>query len=310
MTTKRSSGLVRVTGLVATLLLVAPTARAQQSFSTPEEAVTAIAAAVRAGNKTDLLKLLGKDGEDIISSGDEVADAATRQRFLDAYDAEHRVAMEGDDKAIMIVGKQDFPFPIPLVHKDGKWQFDTAAGRDEILFRRIGRNELDTIQACLAYVDAQNEYSLKDRGAGLGVYAQRVISTPGKKDGLYWATSQGEDASPLGAFVALATSEGYHTSGERQPFHGYYYKILTQQGPAAPGGELDYVVHGRMIGGFALVAYPAEYGNSGVMTFTVNHAGIVYQKDLGAHTEKLAEHINAFNPDPTWTKVDLPDEPQ
>jgi Protein of unknown function (DUF2950) len=248
--------------------------------------------------------VLGPDGQDIVSSGDEVADAATRQKFVAAYDAKHQIAMEGDNKAMLVIGQEDFPLPIPLVRKDGLWRFDTAAGREEILFRRVGRDELDAIQSCLAYVDAQNEYAERDRtGAGANTYAQRIISEPGKKDGLYWPTSQGEDASPLGELIAEATAQGYRPGGGRTPFHGYYFKILTKQGPAAPGGELDYIVRGKMIGGFALVAYPAEYRNSGVMTFIVNHTGDVFQKDLGPDTAKFAERITAFNPDRTWKKV-------
>ena len=177
--------------------------------------------------------------------------------------------------------------------------------------RRIGKNELDAIQASLAYVDAQNEYAEKDRtGAGVNAYAQRIVSQPGKKDGLYWPASQGEDESPLGELVAQATTQGYRVGGERTPFHGYYFKILTKQGPAAPGGEQDYVVRGKMIGGFALVAYPAEYRNSGVMTFIVNHSGTVFQKDLGPATAKIAERITSFNPDRAWQKVSNTEPPK
>jgi hypothetical protein len=187
------------------------------------------------------------------------------------------------------------------------WRFDTAAGREEILARRVGKNELDAIQASLAYVDAQNEYADKDRtGAGKGIYAQHFVSSPGKKDGLYWPDTQGNDASPLGEFFAEAAKQGYRVGGGRTPYHGYYYKILAKQGAAAPDGELDYVVRGKMIGGFALVAYPAEYKNSGVMTFIVNHNGQVYQKDLGPHTARLAQRMTSFNPDNTWKKVDAP----
>jgi hypothetical protein len=202
----------------------------------------------------------------------------------------------------MVIGQHEFPVPMPLDRKDALWRFDSAAGRQEIVFRRIGRNELDAIQASLAFVDAQNEYADKDRGAGLGAYAQRIVSSTGKKDGLYWPTSAGEDPSPLGDLVAEATTQGYR-AGERKPFHGYYFKILTKQGPSAPGGDLDYIVDGKMIGGFALVAYPAEYRNSGVMSFIVNHAGVVYQKDLGANTAKTAERMTTFDPDRTWQKV-------
>jgi hypothetical protein len=279
-------------------------ASAQQSFKTPQEAADALASAAKADDIKSVIAVLGRGGVDIASSGDKVADAATRQRFLAAYDAKHQVTMDGDSKAVLVIGQEDFPFPIPLTRKDGAWQFDTAAGRLEILYRRIGRNELSAIQACLAYVDAQNEYAEKDRtGAGVVTYAQRIVSRANKKDGLYWPAAQNEDASPLGELVAVATTEGYGIGGGRTPFHGYYFKILTRQGPTAPGGEVDYVVRGNMIGGFALVAYPAEYGNSGVMTFIVNHAGAVFQKDLGERTSKLAERMTSFNPDQTWKKV-------
>ena len=281
-------------------------ASAQQSFKTPEDAVGALVSATKDNWPKGVVAVLGRDGIDIVSSGDKVADEAIRQKFLAAYDAKHQVTKEGDDKAMMIIGPEDFPFPIPLIRKAGAWRFDTAAGRLEILYRRIGRNELAAIQASLAYVDAQNEYAEKDRtGAGVATYAQRIVSQPGKKDGLYWPGPQGDDASPLGELVAQATNEGYLIGGDRTPFHGYYFKILTRQGPTAPGGAVDYVVRGKMIGGFALVAYPAEYGNSGVMTFLVNHTGTVFQKDLGQSTAKLAERMTSFNLDQTWKKVDV-----
>ena len=279
---------------------------AQQSFKTPEDAVGALVSATKDNWPKGVVAVLGRDGVDIVSSGDKVADEAIRQKFLAAYDVKHQVTKEGDDKAVMIIGTEDFPFPIPLARKGSSWRFDTPAGRREILYRRIGRNELGAIQASLAYVDAQNEYAQKDRtGAGVATYAQRIVSQPGKKNGLYWPGPEGDDASPLGELVAHATNEGYLIGGERAPFHGYYFKILTRQGPAAPGGAVDYVARGKMIGGFALAAYPAEYGNSGVMTFLVNHTGTVFQKDLGPHTAKLAERMTSFNPDQTWKKVDV-----
>jgi Protein of unknown function (DUF2950) len=279
-------------------------ADAQERFKTPEAAAVALVNAAKAENRDAILKVLGRGASDIISSGDPVADASTRQRFVSAYDTKHQISLEGDSKAILIIGQEDFPFPIPLVRSKSRWHFDTAAGRNEILYRRIGRNELDTIQTCLAYVDAQNEYADKDRtGAGPGVYAQRIVSDPGTKDGLYWPNTQGTGESPLGKFIAEATAQGYRVGGGRTPYHGYYYKILTKQGPAASGGALDYIVDGKMIGGFALVAYPAEYRNSGVMTFIVNHAGSVYQKDLGPHTATRAERMTSFDPDKTWRKV-------
>src|SRR5262245_18926637 len=290
--------------VAALLCAAASVAGAQQAFKTPEEAASALVGAAKTGDRKAIVTVLGPDGEDIVSSGDDMADAATRQKFVAAYDAKHEIAMEGADKAIMVIGQEDFPLPIPLVRKDGMWRFDTAAGREEILARRIGKNELNAIQTSLAYVDPQNEYAEKDRtGAGVNTYAQRIISRPGKKDGLYWPASQGEEDSPLGELVAEATKQGYRAGGGRTPYHGYYFKILTSQGPAATGGELDYVVNGKMIGGFALVAYPAEYRNSGVMTFIVNHAGTVFQKDLGPNTTRLAERMTSFNPDKTWQPV-------
>ena len=290
--------------IAAFLCAATSVAMAQQTFKTPEEAATALVNAAKSGDSKSIVTVLGPDGEDIVSSGDEVADAATRAKFIAAFDSKHTIAMEGDSKAVMVVGPDDFPLPIPLVRKDGLWRFDTAAGREEILFRRIGENELDAIQSALAYVDAQDEYAEKDRtGAGVNTYAQRIISQPGKKDGLYWPTSQGEPPSPLGELVAEATKQGYRVGAGRTPFHGYYFKILTKQGAAAAGGELEYIVNGKMIGGFALVAYPAEYRNSGVMTFIVNHAGTVFQKDLGPNTAQVAERMTAFNPDKTWRAV-------
>ena len=287
----------------AALLLAVPAASAQQSFQSPEDAVAALAAAAKSGATSDILKVLGNKAADIVESGDVVADKATRERFAAAYDDKHSISMEGDKKAILILGKDDFPFPIPLRHSRSGWEFDAAEGRIEILYRRIGRNELEAIQTARAFVDAENEYADKDRGAGPGVYAQRIVSSPGKKDGLYWPPDG--DESPLGELAAKASAEGYKVgSSEPQPYHGYYYRILTRQGPNAPGGEMDYVVNGKMIGGFALVAYPDEYGNSGVMTFVVNHKGEVYQKDLGELTEAIAKRMKEFNPDQTWKKVE------
>jgi hypothetical protein len=281
---------------------MASVANAQQSFRTAEEAADALVSAARTGDRKGLLTMLGRDGADIVSSGDAVADASARNRVVEAYDAKHQVVLEGADKAVLIIGREDWPFPIPLARKDNTWRFDTAAGRDEILFRRIGRNELNAIETCLAYVDAQQEYA--DQGvAGNGVYAQRIVSRPGKKDGLYWPAQSSADESPLGELAASAAAEGYHAGQQRAPYHGYYYKILTRQGPNASGGTLDYVVRGRMIGGFALVAYPAQYRNSGVMTFLVNHQGNVYEKDLGPNTARIAAGMTAFNPDSTWRRV-------
>jgi hypothetical protein len=284
----------------------ASTASTQQSFKTSEAAVDALVSAARSNDRKALMEILGRGSSDIVSSGDAVADTASYQRFVSAYDAKHQLVMEGDNKAVLIVGQQDYPLPIPIVQQKGTWRFDTDAGRDEIIYRRIGRNELDTMQTSLAYVDAQNEYADKDRtGAGKGIYAQHFVSSPGKKDGLYWPDVQGEDQSPLGELAAEAAKQGYRVGAGRMPYHGYYYKILTKQGPAAPGGALDYLVNGKMMGGFALVAYPAQYRNSGVMTFIVNHNGQVYQKDLGPNTTAIAEKMTSFNPDKTWEKTEV-----
>jgi hypothetical protein len=292
----------RLAFLTATVLAMASVANAQQSFKTAEEAASALVSAAKAGDRKAMLTVLGPEGADIVSSGDSVADASARNRVIESYDAKHQLVMEGTDKAVLIIGREDWPFPIPLVRKDNAWRFDTAAGRDEILYRRIGRNELSAIQACLAYVDAQQEYA--ERGvAGNGVYAQHIVSQPGKKDGLYWPAQSSEDESPLGELAASAATEGYRVGQQRTPYHGYYYKVLTKQGPNALGGALDYIVRGKMIGGFALVAYPAEYRNSGVMTFLVNHQGNVYEKDLGPNTARIAASMTAFNPDNTWRRV-------
>ena len=283
------------------LALLGSAAKAQQSYKTPEDAAAALAAAVRCGPR-DILKVLGGAAEDIVFSGDEIADDDIRQRFTSMYDAKHGIKAEGNKSATLVLGPDDFPFPIPLVNAKAGWQFDTDEGRIEVLRRRIGRNELDAIQTALAFVDAQGEYADKDRGEGAGVYAQRIVSSPGKKDGLFWRDDS--DPSPLGALAAQASSEGYRTGEGLTPYHGYYFRILKAQGPDAPGGAMNYVVKGKMIGGFALIAWPAEYGNSGVMTFVVNHAGGVYQKDLGKRTDFVAKRLTLFNPDQTWKKVD------
>ncbi|MBR0900185.1 DUF2950 domain-containing protein [Bradyrhizobium tropiciagri] len=292
---------ISMAAATALAVLLSP-ARAQQGFPNPEDAASALATAVKAGTSRAMLKVLGRDATDIIESGDDVADANARESFLSAYDARHSIKADGNKKAILILGKDDFPFPIPLVNNADGWSFDADAGRREILYRRIGRNELAAIQTSLAYVDAQNEYAEKDRGEGVGTYAQRIVSRPGKTDGLFWRDDK--DPSPLGELAAQAAAEGYKVGEQAAPYHGYYYRILKAQGSDAPGGALNYVVKGKMIGGFALVAWPAEYGNSGVMTFLVNHAGTVYQKDLGSRTDFLAKRMIVFDPDHTWKKVE------
>jgi hypothetical protein len=283
-------------------------ALAQRSFATPEEAAAALADAVRAQSVDDLLAVVGPASRPWLFSGDKVADRNDWNRFLAAYDEKHTLQAQGDGKAILDVGGDDWPFPAPIVKRGSKWVFDTEAGREEIVNRRVGHNELAVIQTMLAIVDAEREYAEKDAdGNGFADYAQRFRSTPGKKDGLYWPADAGGDESPLGPLMASATTEGYGAqvkSAKREAYHGYYYKILKSQGSHAPGGAYDYMVGGRMLGGFAVVAWPANYRSSGVTTFLVNHDGVVYEKDLGAQTASIASHMTRFDPDATWRKVE------
>jgi Protein of unknown function (DUF2950) len=281
-------------------------AASRTHFASPETGVTLLVQAARASDTAMLLALLGPEARPLVSSGDEVADRQSRERFVRAYDEAHRLAPGGPDKLVLVVGRDEWPMPIPLVRDAAGWWFDTAQGREEILNRRIGRNELSAVQVCLAYVDAQREYYARDPdGDALLQYAQRFRSRPGKRDGLYWEAAPGEAPSPLGVLVARAEGAGYpaRRPGEpRIPYWGYYYRILKAQGPHAPGGAYDYVVRGQMIGGFALLAYPAAYGTSGVMTFMVSHDGVVYQKDLGPATAGTARALATFDPDPTWKR--------
>jgi hypothetical protein len=280
----------------------------QKTFKSPEDAVKAMVDAVKANDTKQLTAIFGPGSQDLISSGDEVADKTGRERFATHYQEKNRLEQSTDKKAILYVGNDDWPFSIPIVRAGKVWRFDTKAGRQEILARRIGKNELSAIQVCLAYTDAQREYALKDRNSnGLLEYAQKLVSEPGKRDGLYWEAIEGEEQSPLGPLAAKARSEGYGAgkSGDKPaPYHGYFYKILTAQGKNAPGGAYDYIVNGKMIGGFALVAYPATFGNSGIMTFIVNQEDVVYQKNLGKNTGKIAQAMKIFDPDKTWKKVD------
>lgn len=277
----------------------------QKSFSSAEEAVEAAMTAARNNNEKDMLAIFGAQAKELLFSSDAVADKQRREEFLAAYAESHRLVAEGQD-TILLVGKQDWPFPIPLVKRGNAWVFDTAKGKEEILNRRIGENELYTIKTLLAVVDAQREYALKNRDRdGLLEYAQKFVSEPGKKDGLYWEVKPGEPQSPLGPIMAQARSEGYkrETSSMAHAYHGYYYRILTAQGKDAPGGAYSYLVNGKMIGGFAVVAYPTEYGNSGVMTFVVNHDGNVFQKNLGKNTVATGKSMKEYNVDSTWSEV-------
>jgi hypothetical protein len=284
----------------------APAAAAkQQSFGSPGEAAKALMTAVKAHDEKAMLVVLGAGAKNVINSGDKVADRAGREKFAAAYDEANKIEMRGDAKAVLAVGKDAWPFPIPVVKAGDAWRFDAKQGAEEILNRRIGRNELSAIQAAQAYVDAQREYYLanptKDK---LLQYAQKFVSTKGKRDGLYYPTAAGEPQSPLGELYARATAAGYKADegGKPVPYLGYYYRILKAQGPDAKGGAYDYMAKGKMIGGFALIAYPASYGRSGIMTFIVNHDGVVYEKDLGPDTAAAAQKITRFNPDKTWKK--------
>ena len=296
--------------LMAALLLVAASlpgwtaGEPPATFASAQQAVDALVTATRNTRLADLRQILGPEGRALIWSGDRVADRVGRDKFTVAYDHGHRLEIAGSTRAVLIVGPEQWPFPIPLVRDATGWHFDTHAGVQEILNRRVGRNELNVIEVCRAFVVAQREYAARDpMGSGLAEFAQNLLSTPGTRDGLYWPTEPGEPDSPLGPLVASARAEGYQRTPVAQPipYHGYYYRMLTRQGANAPGGARDYVVDGHMRGGFALVAFPAKYGNSGVMTFLVNQTGIVYQKNLGPDTPTIAVQLAAFDPDATWT---------
>ncbi len=278
-------------------------AQKQRVFATPEEAVKELVAAIRSGDEKAIAGILGPGSREIVRSGDAVADKAGRERFAKSYDEAGRLEKSGDAKATLVVGKDLWPFPVPVVKEASGWRFDAKQGREEILNRRIGRNELSVIQVLQAYVDAQREYYLRNpQGDKLLHYAQRIASTQGRRDGLYFPTKAGERPSPLGPLVEGARAEGYRkgAGGKPVPYHGYHYRVLKGQGSDAPGGAYGYVAQGRMIGGFAMIAWPASYENSGVMTFMVNHAGVVYEKDLGPETAATVQKITRFNPDRSW----------
>ena len=277
----------------------------QKRFATAEEAVQGVIKAAKTNNQAELLAIFGTDAEDLFSSGDKVADKRSRQVILVALKEKWKLASQGPNTKTLIIGNEEWPYPIPLVKDKGGWRFDTAAGREEILYRRIGRNELSTIQACRVYLKAQKEYAAQSHdGNPAGLYAQKLSSEPGKQDGLYWKVNPGEGFSPLGEFAAQASAEGYTRSDTGPtPFHGYLFRPLTAQGPAAPGGAKSYISNGEMKSGFALIAYPAEYRNSGVMTFMMNQDGVIFEKDLGEKTAQVASQITEYNPDKSWRKV-------
>jgi hypothetical protein len=278
----------------------------QETFSSPAEAFKTMVAALKTGNANELTAIFGPDEKDILST-DHGTDKKSCGRFLKAYEEKNRVETVDENHAVLYVGKEDWSWPVPVVKVGERWQFDTKEGKEEILARRIGRNETAAVQVCLAYVDAQEEYAQTHRADELPEYAQKFVGGTGKDNGLCSNAKEGGKQSLLGPLLADASrAEDNETrlAGDAKPYHGYYYKILKKQGPDAPGGAYDYVVNGMMVGGFALVAYPAFYNSSGIMTFIVNQDGVVYQKDLGKDTGKTAEAMVAFNPDQSWKEVE------
>ncbi len=290
-------GLVFTTGAAAVV--------AQQSFATPEEGAQALARAMKAGDERALRAIFGAEGSKLLRSGDAVADAQNREKFNNAYAEANTLQHEQDARATLVVGKDNWPLPIPLVRQDDRWHFDTRAGADEILKRRIGRNELAAMQTCQAIADAEHEYAARHLDSdGVPVYAARITSHPGARDGLYWPDHPSEAPSPLGALLAKAADEGYPQSatGSLEPYHGYYYRILTRQEGSAPGGRRDYAVKGKLLGGFAVLAYPARYAVSGIMSFMVGADGAVYAKNLGIQTHSMVASLTAFDPDASWKR--------
>jgi hypothetical protein len=304
--------LIALSALSLACLLVSPFAAAedtaaQQAFPTPAAAVSALVAADKADDMKALSSILGPDANQVLSSGDPVADKNARADFARRYQEMHRLAYDDQGRVILYIGAGNWPVPIPLVKNDRGWVFDTAAGKDELLYRRLGRNELFTIKVLEDLADAQAEYASEARdGESSGQFAQKILSDSGKRNGLYWEAAEGQPESPIGPLVATATAQGYKRgdSGSPVPFHGYYFRVLTKQGRNAPGGAKNYLVEGKMTRGFAFLAYPAEYRASGVMTFMINQDGVMVQKDLGPDTAKLASEITAYNPDKTWQEVD------
>ncbi len=293
------------------LALIAPLARAQQgnekTFASPGDATLALYTAVKSGDSQTVAAIFGSNSNDILHTGDEVADKNMADNFIRRYEQMHRVVIEPDQTATLYIGAENWPFPISIVkNSSGTWYFDTESGKKEILQRRVGTNENDAIEILHALVDAQRDYASAIHDSDKTKhFALKFISDEGKQNGLYWKTGDNEPASPIGPLLVSATNEGYNPQqGKQAPFHGYYYRILTKQGAAAKGGARDYVVDGKLARGFAFVAYPAEYRNSGVMTFIVNQEGVVYQKDLGPQTSETAAAMKEYDPDESWEQVD------
>jgi Protein of unknown function (DUF2950) len=277
----------------------------QQTFASPQDAAHALLVAMQSQDEQSRLSVLGPEAKEVLWSGDPTQDADARVGFVVRYQAMHRFVTEADGSLTLVVGAENWPFPIPLVNKQGKWYFDTDAGKDEILFRRIGRNELAAEDACEALVAAEKEYFARAPGSFSGQFAQKLVSTDGRHDGLYWHAAYDEFDSPINALIAYAHRAGSTNQGDDPvPYNGYFFRVLTGQGPHAPGGAKSYIVDGKMTAGFAFVAYPAEYRSSGVMTFIVDESGTIYEKDLGPETTKLAQAMTAYDPDSTWHQAE------
>jgi len=293
--------------IAASALQASAPAAPQRTFASPEEAVRALAAAVKTENLDALVDIFGPDGRELADSSDAATARGNRQVFTAAFAEAWRLVDKDAKHKVLVIGNEDWPFPVPLVNEGNKWRFDTAAGKEEVLDRRIGRNELAVIQICRAYFNAQRRYAEEPHdGKRAGLYATKFGSDPGRQNGLYWPAARGQKRSPLGDLVAEAAAEGRPLDENRQPprpFHGYYFKILTAQGASAKGGAKSYVVGGDMSGGFALVAWPSQYDATGVMTFLVNQDGVVRQKDLGPGTAATASAMTQFNPDASWSEV-------
>jgi hypothetical protein len=279
----------------------------QKMFATPAEAAQALYQASADGSQDEIVAVLGDEGKELVYSGDAVQDKRGMEGFVKAYKTKHALVEQDAKTQVLQVGANDWPLPIPIVNDGGKWRFDTAAGKEELLYRRIGHNELGAIAVCRGFIDSQKDYAAAGHdGLPAGTYAQRLMSTPGKQDGLYWDPKEDEPASPAGPFLAKAGGQGYAgegLGGKGEPYHGYLYRILKAQGAAARGGATSYEVDSQLTGGVALVAYPAEYRVSGVMTFIINLNGVVYQKDLSDNTAEIAGAMTEYNPDNTWKKV-------
>jgi Protein of unknown function (DUF2950) len=285
-----------------------PKSASGQTFATASAAVTALIDALRGDKPGAVQSVLGPGSDKLVRSGDPYSDRAERQRFLDAYDAQHKLVAAAPDRVVLDVGKHDWPFPIPLVEAGERWHFDTAAGAEELVDRRIGRNEIAAIRTALTYVEAQKAFYAMSGQEGHAEYAQHLVSAPGKRDGLYWPVAAGEPESPLAPLMAQAQEEGYpgaRVAGKPVPYHGYFFRILKGQGAASPEGALGYVSEGRMTKGFGLIAWPASFAVSGIMTFVVNQDGIVFQKDLGPDTAAIAQRITLFDPDLSWARIDI-----